>query len=299
MGYQLWTSRITGYRRRGTRLSELRAVFGAGVMAQAISEPLESCPIDAPATEAGALLKERGFDAAGVQAVEDGPVVGFVLREKLLDGIVRDHTSAITSEHLVSDAIPLGDLLAVLSGRERVFVLEGRVVKSIITRADLNKPPVRVYLFGLISLLELHLQFWVSGCYPEESWQQALNPGRLEAAKKLLELRKGRNHEITLLQYLQFCDKRDLVLDSGELRDKLGFASKGRGLTLLTSAEKLRDMFAHSQEDLAQESSWEELIAVVESIEQLVHRSDDTVEQEARSSANSGNEITPAACPRE
>jgi len=298
MGYQLWTSPITGYRRKGTRLSELRAVLGAGVVARTISEPLQSCPREAPARDAEALLRERGFDAAGVQAAEDGPVVGFVLRGELLDGNVRDHTNAMTSEHLVSDATSLGDLLAVLRGRERVFVLEGPVVRGIITRADLNKPPVRVYLFGLISLLEMHLQFWVSSHYPDDSWQQALNPGRLEAANKLLDLRKGRNNDITLLQCLQFCDKRDLVLQSEELRNKLGFASKGGGATLLTCAEKLRDVLAHSQADLAQESSWEELIKVVESVEQLVHRSDDAVEQVAKASANSARETTPSGIQR-
>lgn len=44
MGYELWTSPITGYRRKGTRFSELRAVIGAGVQARSIFEPLQCCP---------------------------------------------------------------------------------------------------------------------------------------------------------------------------------------------------------------------------------------------------------------
>lgn len=45
--------------------------------------------------------------------------------------------------------------------------------KGIVTFADLNKPPVRVYLFGLVSLLEVHLRFWIRTAYSDGSWKRA------------------------------------------------------------------------------------------------------------------------------
>jgi hypothetical protein len=258
-------------------------VLGAGIMARAILEPLQCCSLDAPANEIKDILKERDFDVVGVQSAENGPVIGFVEREELQGGSVREHINQMGAEHLISDATPLGDLLTVLHAKERVFVLLGSAVKGIVTRADLNKPPVRVYLFGLMSLLEMHMQFWVRKSYAEDSWKPALKKDRLDAANDLQTKRRERNEEITLLDCLQFCDKRELILASGDLRASLGLGSKGKAEDLLEKAEELRNRLAHSQQDLVQGSSWQALIEVIEKIEALVHRSDDAVEQDAKS----------------
>src|SRR5262245_31401705 len=147
MGYQLWTSPITGYRRTGTRLSELRSLIDSGLSIHAILEPLQSCPADAEAPEMAQLLTQRDFDVAGVQDAQDGPVRGFVERDRLTVGVVRDHLQHLSAEHLISDGTPLPSALEVLRTRPRVFVLIGADVKGIVTRTDLNKPPVRIYLF--------------------------------------------------------------------------------------------------------------------------------------------------------
>src|SRR5262245_15526371 len=147
MGYQIWISPVTGDRRTGTRLTEVRSLLGAGVTARAIVEPLWCCPADAPAEQMKQVLQEREFDLAGVKDYDNGAITGFVDRAALAAGTVRDHLKVITCEHLISDATPLADLLTVLQDRERVLVLVGSEVRAIVTQADLNKPPVRVYLF--------------------------------------------------------------------------------------------------------------------------------------------------------
>lgn len=285
MGHQLWTSPVTGYRRKGTRLAELRSLLGAGITARAILEPLQSSPADASAEEMAQILRKRDFDLAGVQTVRHGPVVGFVTRESLRGGVVTDHVRSITAEHLISDATPLANLLSVLRAREYAFVLVGPEVRGIVTRADLSKPPVRVYLFGLISLLEMHLGFWVRVAYGDESWQEKLKQERMDAAKKRRADRHKRHQDVSLLECLQFCDKRDLLLARDELRGRLGLESKKQAGSRLKRAEDLRNRLAHSEQDLVQGSSWQELIDLVEWMEALVHRSDEAVEQEGASSA--------------
>ena len=114
MGYQLWTSPNTGYKHKGTRLSDLRSLLGAGIMARSILEPLRSCPLEASSDDTECILSERGFDVAGVRRIQDGPVIGFVLREALRGGRVKDHIKLMNAEHLISDATPLGELLTVL-----------------------------------------------------------------------------------------------------------------------------------------------------------------------------------------
>jgi hypothetical protein len=237
------------------------------------------------------IMGERGFDVAGVKDAPQGPVVGFVLRDSLQAGYVREHTKPLNADHLISDATSLGDLLTVLHTKERVFVLAGSEVRGIVTRADLNKPPVRIYLFGLVSLLEMHLGFWVRNSYGGDSWKQQLHEKRLKDAEKLHTQRRTRNDDITLLDCLQFCDKRDLVMARSELCTKLGLESKIKARKLFEDAEALRNLLAHSQLDLVQGSSWPELIELIEEIEALVHRSDDAVEQEAKSLSKSVDEL--------
>jgi hypothetical protein len=285
MGDQLWTSPITGYRRKGTRLKELRHLFEDGITARAVFEPLQACPADADAAHMAEILLQRDFDVAGVQERPNGPVIGFVLRELLQAGTVREHLQTLTAAHLISDATPLASLLSVLKTREHAFVLLGPEVRGIITRADLNKPPVRVYLFGLISLFEMHLTFWVKDSCPGDSWKKDLTATRIEAAEELLRKREARKENIDLLLCLQFCDKRDLVLQRDDLRGRLGLGSKRRALAILKHAEKLRDLLAHSQQDLTEGLSWPEIIEVVEMLENTVHKSDDLVEEKASRSA--------------
>lgn len=288
MGYQLWTSPITGYRRKGTRLSELRSVLAARIGARTILEPIQCCPTDALASEMRDLLGERGFDVAGVMDDPKGPVIGFVISKELSGGNVGNHKKPLNAEHLISDATPIADLLRVLRAKERAFVLVGPEVKGIVTLADLNKPPIRVYLFGLVSLLEMHLRFWIKNAYSNGSWKERLKEKRLEYANQLQTERQKRNQQIELLDCLQFCDLSDLFLGNEMLRTRLSIESKGKGEELLGEAEKLRDRLAHSQQDLVEGTSWQELIDLVEAMEAFVQRSDELVEEEAKSSAKGG-----------
>jgi hypothetical protein len=281
MGYELWTSPITGYRRRGTRLSEIRALLATGVQASAILEPLQCCSANAPETEMRNIMEHRGFDVAGVQEAQNGPVIGYVEKSQFQDGITSNRLLQLKSENIISEATPLGQVFSYLRSKEWVFVVVGIGVKGIVTRADLNKPPARIYLFSLVSLLEMHLRYWVRVTYEHESWQAELSDKRLEAAKKLQVERRARNNEISLLACLQLADLIGLVVRRNELREKLQLPGKEKAKSFLAHAEGLRNNLAHSQEDLIEGSSWEDLIDLVAALESLVARSDQIIEERA------------------
>lgn len=282
VGYQLWTSETTGYRRRGTKLAELVSVLGSGAVTQTILEPLRCASASEPAVEARRVLLARGFDVAGVQEFESGPVIGMVATQDLTEGVVRDHLNPIQTIDRISDNTPVANLLHLLKCKERVFVASEAKVWGIVTRADLNKPPIRVYLFGLISLLEMHLQFWISAEFAEESWIDHLPVQRLEDAKALQRERHQADAAIGLLDCLQFCDKASLFSRSIGLISKFALGSKSMTRDLLGGAERLRNDLAHSQLDLAHGTSWERILKRVEGIEKFVHTSDQIIEQQAQ-----------------
>ena len=88
MGYQLWVSPVTGYRRKGTRFSALKKIFIDNVTAKNIYEPLLCCPADSRAEHAKDALKTREFDVAGVKETEGGEVIGYVITDELMGGEV-------------------------------------------------------------------------------------------------------------------------------------------------------------------------------------------------------------------
>ena len=78
MGDELWTPPVTGYRRIGTRVSEIRALFETGITVRSICEPLRACFANANATEMAKLLHDRGFDVAGVKDDDTETIKRFV-----------------------------------------------------------------------------------------------------------------------------------------------------------------------------------------------------------------------------
>ena len=129
-------------------------------------------------------------------------------------------------------------------------------------------------LFGLVTLLEMNLLRLVRRYYPADAWQGVLKPERVAIATRLWQNSQARNEATDLTDYLQFCDKRDLVLHNAELLHLLGLKSKRSGEWFLKNTEQLRNRLAHAQH-LVSGSSWLELISLVAEIEALLRRCED------------------------
>lgn len=278
MSYQLWISPITGYRRRGTSLAELNALFEKGLTAASICEPLRCCSLGDPVEQAYAELSRLDFDVVGVRDNRTGLVVGWV-EKKALSGVeCSEHIRPFEPNQLVSDSIPLVDIIHVLAEQERVFVMARRGVSDIVTRADLRKPPTRVLIFGLVSLLEMHLSYWVREKFPDESWRASLNVSRIAKLDKLLTQRKERGESISSIDCLQLCDKREILTTNEVLRDTLGLGSRKAAIIILKSIEHLRDGVAHSQEDFVGKGGWGQLSGTIRVIERVLQISEAAID---------------------
>lgn len=284
MGSELWTSPLTGYRRHGTRLAELREHFEAGITAAAILEPLRSCLETQPAEPMAAVLLERDFDIAGVKAAPSDPVRGYVTQGALQEGgEVRDHVLPLTPDVLIADSTPLAELFAVLAQSPFMFVMVGAEVRGIVTQADLNKPPVRIYLFGILSLVEMHLTFWIRSELSDDEWPPLLPRRRLRIAEGLLKRKRSVGHDTSLLDCLTLGDKKVIAKESPGLLQRLGIDEPGADR--LDDVHALRNQLAHSYEDLAEGHTWAEIQEIVEWVETVVHQSDTHIEEEAAARA--------------
>jgi hypothetical protein len=277
MGWQLWTSPETGYRRVGTRFLDVRELFTSGITVKAIYEPLKSCPIKADAIELKCDLERRDFDLAGV-VDQKQDVVGYVDTAKLDEGKIEDYLEAFNSSHLIADSTPIPELFSELLKNNQLFVLSGSKISGIVTVSDLNKPPVRIYLFGIISLLEMHLTYWINELYNEESWVDLIPEERLMLARKLLAKKRDKNQEIDLVNCLQFADKKTVLVNTKIFRKKLALGSKKAVKKQLERAQGIRDNLAHSQNDIAIEHNWEKIHETLSWAENLLSNSDRLVE---------------------
>jgi hypothetical protein len=189
----------------------------------------------------------------------------------------------LTTDVLIADSTPLAATLLVLSDTCFVFVMVGSRVRGIITQADLNKPPVRLYLYGVLLLIEMHLTFWIRVEHPREEWHAYLSASRVGAAQRTLRRKMARGVETELLDCLTLGDKKASLSGSMRVRDRLGISDEE--LSEFDWAQGIRNQLAHGYTNLAEERSWSDISSTVSFIERVTQRSDEAIEHEAALSA--------------
>ncbi|MBD2612702.1 MAG: hypothetical protein RMY62_027100 [Nostoc sp. ZfuVER08] len=255
-----------------SRSQDLRSLFENNITIEYVAEPLKAMPADAEVIEVLHWMEAQNFDVIGVERSDT--ITGYLERSSLIQGKSSkcgDYERVFHPKELIAISTPLMKLLPILQQTPRLFVLDCNQVSGIVTCGDLQKAPARMLLFGLVTLLEMNLLRLVRLYYPQDSWQPVLKKERLEIAQRLWRESQERNEATDLLDYLQFCDKRELVLNQPELLEHLELKSKRFGERFLKSAEQLRNRLAHAQ-NLVTGSSWTELISLAEAMEMLLIR---------------------------
>lgn len=263
--------------RKGIKVSELRKLFEEGITVRSIFEPLRACSANESAAEIKRKMLALDFDVFGLNSLESGPVEGYIQLSDLKNGTCGQYKKDFNISDVISNSTSLIDALTLLRGQERIFVLVRNSIEGIITRADLQKPPVRLLIFGLITLIEMHLSDLIRKYYPGESWRKRLSPKRMKVIEDIRKQRKKRNEELDDIDCLQFCDKRTLALDEKQIIKILDFKSKKQGNKVLRSIEKIRDKLFHAQ-DIVIGTTWEEIISLIEEIESLIQKSEASAE---------------------
>ena len=233
-----------------TRPSEARLnrVFMEGFSVKDIAEPFASFDDTSPAPHAWAAMNERGWEVVGVR--KGGLIVGYAKRHELGNGKCGDTLHAFDSAELVHDAACLPEVAAKLVDLPRLFVTSFGEPSGIVTRADLQKPPVRMWLFGIIALIEMGLTRLIQDRFPDGGWQQYLFEGRLAKAESLMDERKRKRQELDLLDCLSLSDKGRIVLWNEDMQTKVGFVTRTRGEETFKELETLRYNLAHPQDKI-------------------------------------------------
>jgi hypothetical protein len=122
-------------------------------------------------------------------------IKGYALRSELGEGKLGEFAKTFEPEALLSDATALLSAFELLRNRGWVFVTISDQVWGIATRGDLHKIPVRMWIFCLISLAEMHTLRIVRNLYPRQEWigLKYLNDTRLDKARELFNSKRLTN----------------------------------------------------------------------------------------------------------
>lgn len=243
--------------------SDLHRIFNQSITAREIAEPLVSFESDRSASQVNRFMNEHDFDVVGVR--HEGAMLGYVVRNSFKGESLSDHIISFDEEVLLNENEPLLNALKFLKDKGWVFIRFLNNPVGIITLSDLQKAPVRMWLFGIISLLEMRLLQRIREAYPDEEWQGYLSTKRIDAARGIHSERRKLNEAIDLAECLQLCDKKTIYGKSKNLKALHPFDSKGRWDNFMKKVEDLRNAIAHSNSIAF--GSWLEVTQLVKEME--------------------------------
>ncbi len=247
----------------------LERTFRGAFFVRDITEALLSFDARMPAATALERLRRRGFAVVGVR--EDGLVSGYATAADLEKArVCGDAQRPFEDDEVVAGSTPLDQGLERLAGKERMFVTAFGQVAGIVTWTDVQKPPVRMWLFGLVTLLEDAFTGLIEVWHPNDSWTDLISAGRLRKAKELLRDRRrmGVDVDLRLVDCLQLADKGLILLRHEETRRLVGVPSKEAGEQALKKLGQLRNGLAHSQDIVT--GDWDMILRLAGRLEDIV-----------------------------
>lgn len=252
-----------------TQQSRLHRLFFEGFSAMDLAEPLVSFDIEAEAEAVRRFLVGKNFDVAGIR--KSGLICGYVRSEALDSGRCGEYLLPFHPEHdLLPGTATLVEVVSSLAINRQCFITILDQPAAIITLEDLEKPPMRMFLFGLISIGEMVMTDILRRKYTDDSWQALLSPARLAKARELQSVRERCGQKVDLIDCLQYGDKGWILSYDRELREALGFTSRREAREALKEMETLRNNLAHTQAIVPK--SWQRIVIACARMEKNLER---------------------------
>jgi hypothetical protein len=228
---------------------------------------------EADPTEAVRIMSDHRFDILPIAA--PGGVKEY-FHTKVWDDYSTVIRQRITHRDVISFATPLRDVIKgfALNSRHFYFLGNERRIVGLISVANLNCRQVRVYLFSLLSELEIELGKLISDrCGESELLQLTfgtdLKP-KYEGVKQRYNSDKAKGIDVPFVEYLYLSDMIK-VIRKKKLFDRLGYQSAGKFEDAFGSLVELRDAVAHPTRSLIVDSkSCDKLWSRIDRIEEAL-----------------------------
>jgi CBS domain-containing protein len=233
--------------RDAASIEGLKHTFARSLTVADLASSLISLDENQPAAAGLDLMQSTGQPVLGVRRA--GRICGWVSQKSLTGGgSLSDHIHDFDSDEVIAESTSIQDVLAAMVDREQLFIRWLGEIVGVVHRSDLQKPPVRMWLFGVVTLVDSNFTWAIERLYPGESWFTLLSEGRLQKAQGLQAERLRRGSHCRLIDCLQIKDKADILLKKQTHLQLMGFSSRREAEHLGRDIELLRNHLAHGQE---------------------------------------------------
>jgi hypothetical protein len=264
-GEDTWTSDRLSEQFTGVAAPKFRRMFMELFTAMDIAESLFSFDLNNSCSEVKKVMTKHQQDVASIRI--KGTVQGYIRQQDLHSGECADVLRHFTTDQVINGDSTLSDVVHVLTRHDFCFVTKLEDVVGVICRDDINKPVVRMWLFGLITLIEMRLVQVIQKQFPNEAWQSSLSADRLEKAKAIQLERQRRNQHCSLIDCLQLSDKGRIIIEHPDLRESFGLDSKASAKRIVKSVESLRNNLAHAQDIVTHD--WAQIARLAQRMEEF------------------------------
>jgi hypothetical protein len=219
-------------------------LFARSFSARDIAEPLRSFDKGTPLTEILPLMEKLEVPVVGIR--NEGLVRYYI---NLSDGDNGDNRlRAISKTQVLHWDAPLSEVILSLTRQEYVFVSVSGSITGVISHGDMEKPTMRMWLFGMITLMESELTNRIAAKFSDQGWAGLISPKRLQRAQDLWRERNQRNQPCSLISCLQLSDKARIALQDKKMLAEYGLSGKSATKQAIKELESLRNRLAHGRD---------------------------------------------------
>ncbi len=234
--------------------------------ARDIAESLLSFDSYASIEQVDKALTYHGQSVASIRI--NGKVQGYVNQQTLKGEVCGDSLRHYTVDQVLNGTAGLSDVIHVLTRHDFCFVSIFNEVTAVITREDINKPQVRMWLFGLVTMIETTLTQMIEQFFPNNSWLDVMSVGRIEKTQVMFDERKRRNIRCKLIDCLQFSDKAGILITNKNILTNMGFETGKQAKKIVKELESLRNNLAHSQDIVTHD--WAQIARLVNRLSEKI-----------------------------
>jgi hypothetical protein len=217
---------------------------------QKINEIFTAEDLMTPRSQLYLAERKDGIDPVPSDA-QEFDIIPVVEKDRLV-GVLEKGTSAmqyLTDCWLISRDTGIPDLVCLFAqtGQRAFLVLHKQDVIGLVSPADLNKLPARVYIYNLIGELELVFMMLIEEHFGnrEDLIYQLLSENRQEGLRDISNKLQEGNADVGLIQQLYLSDLINIMVKEPILRNKIGFTSRKQAENTLGGLNDLRAQTMH------------------------------------------------------
>ncbi len=239
-------------------------LFSEAFSAQHLAESIRSFDASRPCKEVQAMMELHQLDVVCLR--EQGVIVGYARHDDLVGAVCRDNMRSFRDGQVIAGDSPFSNVIHVLTLHEYGFISVLGEIAGYFSREDINKPIARMWLFGIITFIEIDALKVIELNFPDGSWQSALTEERLQRAKELQAERIRRGQHCSLLDCIQMSDKGKIIISTDATMKMMGLESRRSAKKVIREMESLRNNLAHAQDVVTYD--WGQIVRLTHRLEE-------------------------------